>query len=65
MKNTVEMRRKLFNHLCDEHDLVLFDSELDEIIRIVMGEPKQSLLSRFMEWVRSLDIYVPTFPVFE
>ncbi len=65
MKDTVEMRRKLFNHLVDEHDVVCFDPELDEIIRIVMGEPKQSLLSRFMGWARSLEIYVPAFPVFE
>ena len=26
---------KLFNHMCDEHNLILLDSEMDEIIRIV------------------------------
>lgn len=27
--------QKLFNHMCDEHNLILLDSEMDEIIRIV------------------------------
>jgi len=37
---SIEMRQDLFNHLVNEHDLTLLESELDMIIMIV-GEPKQ------------------------
>ena len=65
MKDHTDRRQELFNYVADEFKVLLLESDIDEIERIILGSPKQSLLSRFMGWVKSLDIYVPAFPVFE
>ena len=33
-----ETRQELFNHLAEEHDLILLESQLDDIINIVSSE---------------------------
>lgn len=35
---SAEIRQQLFNHLAEEHDLILLESQLDDIINIVLCE---------------------------
>lgn len=43
------MKQKLFNYLADEHSLVLIDSELNEVYKVVKQSFKKDLLIELYE----------------